>query len=211
MTKQHQTHNNWLQGAFDTNKHVAANVICLDREQNLTKTQRHPQNQSTETHWCLKATTSHNNGIKTALIPMFKNNSHSLISLSKILFLASLRKHFPNNQLKCEDCFFFSLQCSDSCRFQEKIQRSSSYELDIKFCISYIAIAWVSQWWVTHTILSRFDEFKHWHCNPSDSIIFSLDSEMYHMNHSHSSFVSVVGSDWTSRVDLNHSQSSQYL
>lgn len=93
-SKQRQTESNWLQGfsAFDTKKHTVSNVACLDRNR-ITKT-------STERHWCLKATMSHNNGIKTALIPMFKNNSQTLISLSKILFLESPKKHFTNNQLK---------------------------------------------------------------------------------------------------------------
>lgn len=31
MSKQNQTHNSWIQGAFDTNKYFVANVMCLDR------------------------------------------------------------------------------------------------------------------------------------------------------------------------------------
>lgn len=50
----------------------------LSRQEENHQNTAMPQNQSTERHWCLKAATSHNNGIKTALIPMFNNNSPTL-------------------------------------------------------------------------------------------------------------------------------------
>lgn len=116
MSKQNQTHNNWLQSAFDTSKRVAANVICLDGNRITPKHSDSP-NQSTETHWYLKAKTSHNNGIKRALILVFKT---TYIPFWNPL-LGFTTKHFPNNQIKKKKKIHFS----DSFCFQEKIRWSS--------------------------------------------------------------------------------------
>lgn len=91
LSKQHQT-NNWLHriSAFDTKKRKASNVICLDRNR-ITKTPQLTKTSQLSDTDALKPQ-GHNNGIKRALMPMFKNNSPTL---SKILFLVSPQKTLP--------------------------------------------------------------------------------------------------------------------
>lgn len=64
------------------------------RKQNYENTAT-PQNQPRERHWYLKTPMSHNNGIKTALIPTLKNNWATPFKT-----LDPPQKHFTNNQLK---------------------------------------------------------------------------------------------------------------
>lgn len=67
--------------SFPHRKTLHLNVNCLDGS-NIAKNPARPRNQPSEGQWYLKAPTSHNNGIKTALVSTFKNNPPTV---SKIL------------------------------------------------------------------------------------------------------------------------------
>lgn len=98
--------NNWLRSisASRTNKPIASNIICLDSNRTHQNTLT-PLNQPAERHRCLKATTSHNNGIKTALIPVFQNNSPA--------FLKSPSSFHPENTSQIislrDKAFYFTI------------------------------------------------------------------------------------------------------
>lgn len=70
--KLHPNNTRHITTASDTNRHITTNAIRLDSCKITAKHSDTPE----PVNCCIRAQMSHNNGIKTALIPVFKNNSY---------------------------------------------------------------------------------------------------------------------------------------